>query len=122
MTVYDRIKPVRHSDSPEAASIRRNLEKIEGKSQRALTGLNADPNFMVTYDSHPFEKKRNLQGESLDKFKPMRIRFETGALDDMRDSTNAMKIDFIKNEILDRTAQFWSNALVSSVLGLLPGD
>mmetsp|Transcript_7947 Transcript_7947/g.11164 ORF Transcript_7947/g.11164 Transcript_7947/m.11164 type:complete len:650 (-) Transcript_7947:157-2106(-) len=41
----------------------------------------------------------------------MRIHFETSALDSMRTTTNGPQIDFIKNEILPRTANFWSSAL-----------
>ena len=112
-----RVESVRHSDSPEAAAIRRELREIEDKSQRSQTGFNSDPDFKVEYENHPWENSRRLQdgtsdGEtSGDKFKPMRIRFETKALDDMRDTSNAAKIDFIKNEILPRTASFWSQAL-----------
>ena len=35
-----------------------------------------------------------------DLYRPMRIRFETQALDDTRDASNAAKIDFIKTQIL----------------------
>lgn len=35
-----------------------------------------------------------------DPYKPLRITFETQALDDRRDANNAAKIDFIKTEIL----------------------
>ena len=114
-----RIQSIRHSKSPEARSILRELREIEERTQRSQTGFNADPNHAVPYENHPWEQDRNLQqnegsqGEQVAgaNFKPMRIRFETKALDDMRDSNNAAKIDFIKNEILPRTASFWSQAL-----------
>jgi len=41
----------------------------------------------------------------------MRIVFETKALDDMRDSSNAAKIDWYKTVILPKTSEFWSSAL-----------
>ena len=112
-----RVKSIRHSNSPEATSIRRELRVIEERQERYQTGFNADPDFRVEYENHPWEKSRKLQdgtsdGETRgDVFKQMRIRFETQALDDMRDASNAAKIDFIKNEILPRTASFWSQAL-----------
>ena len=111
------LKTFRHSDAPEAAAIRRALRDIEEGTHRSQTGFHADPDHRVPYHNHPFEAKnsdatnRNLQETTGDLFQPMRIRFETKALDDMRDSTNAAKIDFIKNEILPRTAKFWSQAL-----------
>ncbi|MGK3746549.1 MAG: leishmanolysin-like peptidase [Bacillariaceae sp.] len=46
-----------------------------------------------------------------DLYKPLRIRFETQALDDTRNADNAAKIDFIKTQILPDTAEFWSQAL-----------
>mmetsp|Transcript_34793 Transcript_34793/g.72959 ORF Transcript_34793/g.72959 Transcript_34793/m.72959 type:complete len:892 (+) Transcript_34793:497-3172(+) len=46
-----------------------------------------------------------------DLYRPMRIRFETQALDDTRDASNAAKIDFIKTQILPQTSRFWSDAL-----------
>lgn len=115
------LKTFRFSDTPEAASLRKTLREIEERSQRTQTGFHADPEHRVPYQNHPFEQpaavtddddsnNRNLQ-ETADLFQPMRIRFETKALDDMRDTTNAAKIDFIKNEILPRTAKFWSQAL-----------
>jgi Leishmanolysin len=109
-----RVLSVRHSDHHDAIRIRRELREVEEKSQRSQTGFNADPDFFVPYENHPWDaKNRDLQEgtETGSSFKPMRIRFETKALDDMRDASNAAKIDFIKNEILPRTAAFWSQAL-----------
>jgi hypothetical protein len=48
-------------------------------------------------------------GES--QFRPMRFTFETLALDSIRDSSNAAKIDWFKAEVLPRTASFWSSTL-----------
>mmetsp|Transcript_3820 Transcript_3820/g.10026 ORF Transcript_3820/g.10026 Transcript_3820/m.10026 type:complete len:886 (-) Transcript_3820:158-2815(-) len=49
--------------------------------------------------------------DGTDLYKPLRIRFETQALDDTRDANNAAKIDFIKTQILPRTSEYWSQAL-----------
>jgi hypothetical protein len=45
------------------------------------------------------------------QFRPMRITFETVALDSIRTSDNSAKIDWFKAEVLPRTAEFWSKAL-----------
>ena len=121
---HRQLKSVRHSDAPEAKAIRAALREIEERQQRSQTGFHADPGHRLSYENHPFDRAaggntdsdsshRNLQ-EVTDNgsiFRPMRIRFETGALDSLRDDTNFQKIDFIKNEILPRTAEFWSQAL-----------
>lgn len=44
--------------------------------------------------------KQNTGGKDL--YQPMRIIFETQALDDTRNADNAAKIDFIKNQILPK--------------------
>jgi leishmanolysin len=44
-------------------------------------------------------------------FRPIRMVFETSALDALRDDTNAAKIDWYVDEILPATAGFWSQAL-----------
>ena len=133
------LQSVRFSDSPEAIAIRATLREIEERQQRSQTGFHADPDHRIPYENHPFDHHRakisnnhhnnnqdsasdaaasshhhhhrNVQEVTGDNFKPMRIRFETGALDSLRDDTNFQKIDFVKNEILPRTASFWSQAL-----------
>jgi leishmanolysin-like peptidase len=85
---------------------------LEEKSERSRTGFLGDPNHKVPYINHPYDKEnRDLQETESSNFQPMRIQFETKALDDRRDSSNAAKIDFIKNEILAKTATFWSKSL-----------
>jgi len=49
--------------------------------------------------------------DARDVYKPMRIQFETQALDSTRSEENAAKIDFIKTKVLPATADFWSQAL-----------
>jgi hypothetical protein len=83
--------------------------------ERSRTGVNGDPNHIVPYENHPYDKttnRRQLQNtNTTDKFQPMRIVFETKALDNIRDSSNAAKIDWFKSVVLPRTAEFWSKTL-----------
>lgn len=106
---------IRRLYGPENALVRRNIREVEERPERSRTGFMGDPNHRVPYQNHPYDKTRNLQEEgetvSEDLFKPMRVTFYTAALDDLRTSENAAKIDFIESEILPRTAEFWSTAL-----------
>jgi Leishmanolysin len=113
-----RVQSVRLSNSAEAVAIRQELRAIEERAQRSQTGFKVDPDHMVPYDDHPWDivRDRSLQEDEsqsagTSSFQSMRIKFETQALDDMRDSSNGAKIDFVKNEILPRAAAFWSKAL-----------
>lgn len=103
---------IRRMYGPENAQVRKYRREVEDRPERSRTGLLGDPNHKVPYENHPYDKtNRHLQAQSSDLFKPMRIRFETKALDDTRTTSTAAKIDFIKNEILPKTATFWSQAL-----------
>ena len=105
---------IRRLYGPDNAHVRKNVRLLEEKPERSRTGFLGDPNHKVPYVNHPYDKSNNrdLQAASLNgNFQPMRIHFETGALDDRRDQNNGFKIDFIKNEILPKTANFWSSAL-----------
>jgi hypothetical protein len=111
---------IRRLYGPDNAHVRKNVRLLEEKSERSRTGFLGDPNHKVPYENHPYDKswERDLQDTGTAEVRvassnvqPMRIRFETGALDNRRDSSNAAKIDFIKNEILPRTAEFWSAGL-----------
>jgi Leishmanolysin len=113
-----RVQSVRLSNSVEAGSIRQQLRAIEERTQRSQTGFKADPDHVVPYDNHPWDivtdrrlQEDGSQSAGTSTFQNMRIKFETQALDDMRDSSNGAKIDFVKNEILPRAAAFWSQAL-----------
>ncbi len=44
-------------------------------------------------------------------FRPIRIHLETAALDAERTSTNGPQIDFVKNSILPRMRDYWTEAL-----------
>jgi hypothetical protein len=111
---------IRRVYGPENASVRKHVRLLEEKSERSQTGFLGDPNHIVPYENHPYERRRlqdnateptNTAEATPTNYKPMRIRFETAALDSRRDSDNAAKIDFIKNKILPTTAEFWATAL-----------
>jgi hypothetical protein len=113
-TTTPRESVIRRLYGPENAQVRKNVRLLEEKPERSRTGKLGDPSHEVPYENHPYDKsRRNLQDAAAEpsNYKPLRIRFETDALDDRRDADNAAKIDFIKNEILPRTATFWSRAL-----------
>jgi hypothetical protein len=108
--------------SPENAHVRKARRELEERPERSRTGFLGDPNHEVPYENHPYHKdRRTLEQEApldvevfnvpKDSFKPMRIRFDTEALDDRRTTETAAKIDFIVNEILPKTKDFWSKAL-----------
>jgi leishmanolysin-like peptidase len=107
---------IRRIYGEENALVRREVSLLEERMQRYQTGFNADPEHEVSYENHPYDqnRRRHLQSNNnmtTDLFKPMRIVFETKALDDIRDSTNAAKIDWYKTQILPITREFWSNTL-----------
>lgn len=106
---------VGYKDHPFDVARRRRLKEAEAKAKADGTG------------EEEGARRRRLDGTTADddgdddesKFKPLRIRFETGALKDMRIQypSFAPQIDFIENEILPRTSEFWSKAL-----GVVPVD
>ena len=124
-STYKREHVIRRLYGDDNAIVRKTMNEIELRMSRYSTGYNSDPNHIVPYENHPFDRaarRRRLeeQGDATNStsaptttatYKPMRIRFETKALDDIRDSSNAAKIDWFKTEILQATAAFWSSAL-----------
>ena len=127
-----RMHPIRRLYGEDNASVRRELNKIETESTDYWrTGIKGDPDHVVRYKNHPYAKNRDgshgddatkttpatrrLQeeddGDSDSIFKPMRIRFDTSALESQRTATNGAQIDFIENEILPRMGRFWSETL-----------
>jgi Leishmanolysin len=114
---------IRRLYGEDNALVRKEMNKIELRMSRYTTGFNADLNHIVPYENHPYDRttrQRRLEEEQKTNvtetqvtatYKPMRIRFETKALDDIRNSSNAAKIDWFKTEILPVTADFWSSAL-----------
>jgi len=100
---------------------------------RYQTGLAPDPKFKVPYENHPYDPKQrrhaqesNEGADTNDPFRPMRIHFDTSALDSMEDSSNADKIRWFKEVILPQTGDFWSQTLsvvpVSGNLRISPAD
>ena len=116
---------IRRLYGDDNAIVRKTMNEIELRMARYSTGYNGDPYHIVPYENHPYDRsarRRRLEDQedaanstsaptTTATYKPMRIRFETKALDDIRDSTNAAKIDWFKTEILQATAAFWSSAL-----------
>jgi len=101
------------------ASVLKEVREVEERMERSKTGFNGDPNHIVPYENHPYDRTspryRNLQtnttSTSTDLFQNLRISFFTTALDDIRSADNGAQIDFIKSEILPRMSDFWSTAL-----------
>ena len=113
---------------PENGEVRKHVRLLEEKSDRSQTGFLGDPNHKVPYDNHPYDldnpnsipnqrlrrQQRQLEDagggaasdttntniDARDVYKPMRIQFETQALDNTRSEENAAKIDFIKTKVL----------------------
>jgi leishmanolysin len=107
---------IRRLYGEENALVRKAISELEERMERYQTGFNVDPNHRVDYKHHPYdpEVRRRLQNNNATAdslFKPIRIKFETKALDDIRDSSNAAKIDWYKTQILPATARFWASAL-----------
>ena len=116
----ERVHFIKRIYGPDNADVRREISRLEERMERYQTGFNGDSNHQVPYESHPYdaETKRRLQEddntttvEAVSNFRPIRIVFQTQALDLIRDSSNSAKIDWYVNEILPATADFWSRAL-----------
>lgn len=103
---------IRRLYGPENAKARRNVAELEERSMRSQTGFRGDPNHIIEYENHPFDKTRRLQEDTNSSlYKPMRICFDTTTLESQRSSDNAARIDFVENEILPRMKDFWEKAL-----------
>ena len=114
------VHPIRRVYSPENSDVRDEIHKIETRENHYwTTGIRGDPSFEIDYNDHPYDPQssRKLQDGDTDEsvkesyFEPLRIHVEASALDDQKTSSNGAKIDFIKNEILPRMTQFWTDAL-----------
>jgi len=130
-----------HRIYQDGASTRRRVEELENTLQYYQTGIRGDPNHKLDYGpNHPFDikrKERELQlkmenNEHLSQdderflqdttnteqgdgdtnpFKPIRIHFDTSALDSQLSESNSNQINFVKNTILPRMANYWTEAL-----------
>lgn len=94
--------------------------RAQGDSNEGLTnGEDGDDNESPAEDgdganSNAKDRSFTMQAEGDGKdglFKPMRIFFDTDALELQRNALNGAQIDFIENEVLPRMGLFWSNAL-----------
>lgn len=111
---WERMHIVRRLYGEENADVRWEVSQLLERMERYQTGLAPDPDHIVPYENHPFDRRRDLQDSnetSTSAFQPIRIVFFADALDDARDSSNAAKIDWYKNVILPKTAEFWTSAL-----------
>ena len=110
------------------------MERLENSLSYYQTGIR-EINHIVDYGGrHPFDllrrkqKQRRLQDDNNttaattsesngeteteeDPFQPIRIQFDSSALDEQSSSYNQLKIDFVKSVILPRMRDFWSSAL-----------
>ena len=127
---YPRESVIRRLYGPENGQVRKHVRQLEEQSYRSQTGFLGDPNHKVPYENHPYDpesptfagrrklkesENRELQDETeyvtdpngdgtttTNLYKPLRIKFETQALDDLRTEETAAKIDFIKTEVLPK--------------------
>ena len=107
---------VRRLYGEDNASVRKEIRALEERIPRYRTGIPEDSDHIISYNNHPFDPsvRRRLQetnSTGSSAFQSMRIVFETKALDDIRDSSNAARIDWYKTVILPKTAEYWSNTL-----------
>ena len=131
-TTTTRRHPI-HRIYHDNSHIRRRMEKLENSLPYFQTGIRGDPNHKLQYTNHPFDrmrKERELQelddeenndnnnnnnGEEFtqedDPFQPIRIHFDTSALDSELTNDNGAQIDFVKQTILPRMRDYWSSAL-----------
>lgn len=116
---------IRRLYGPENGEVRKHVRLLEERSDRSQTGFMGDPSHVVPYENHPYDlqnpnsipnrRKRKLEDASGASaatngpdtgeaggaaYQPMRIRFETQALDDTRSAENAAQIDFLKTQVL----------------------
>jgi len=77
--------------------------------------LKIENNEQLTQDDERFlqegtEQQEGGEGDT-NPFKPIRIHFDTSALDSQLSETNSNQINFVKNTILPRMANYWTEAL-----------
>jgi hypothetical protein len=113
-----RISPMQRIYGLENAAVRDAIHKIETESTHyRRTGVLFDTSHEVDYHAgHPLKPNRKLaEGDEVEDeenfFKPMRISFVTEALDNTRSANNGAQIDFVKEKVLPRMGEFWTEAL-----------
>lgn len=130
-----------HRIYQDGASTRRRVEELENTLEYYQTGIRGDPSHKLDYGpNHPFDIKRKerelklklennehlsqdderflqdttnteQEGGDTNPFKPIRIHFDTSALDSQFSESNSNQINFVKNVILPRMANYWTEAL-----------
>ena len=75
--------------------------------------LKIENNEQLTQDDERFlqDTTSTEGGEGTNPFKPIRIHFDTSALDSQLSESNSNQINFVKNTILPRMANYWTEAL-----------
>lgn len=85
-----------------------------------------DQSLETDYFDRELSSSTNSTSTSSSMFQPLRITFNTDALDAQDDGTNTAKINFIKTQLLPRAAAFWSQTLsvvpVQGYLQINPDD
>ena len=91
-----------------------NKEEDEARKRRHNRNLQDNPEGN-TIDNNGASQTPNTDGTTTvdidDPFQPIRIHFDTTALDAEYSSDNALRIEFVKNTILPRMANYWTSAL-----------
>lgn len=112
---------------------RRLVEKHNGdlRAAHAAAAVSSDndksqeANYQRKLESSTSSSSSNNNSSS-SNFRPIRITFNTDALDAQDDGTNTAKINFIKTQLLPRAAAFWSQTLsvvpVQGYLQINPSD
>lgn len=123
---------IRHIYGDHNALVRKEIAAIEERIPRYTTGLPEDPSHIVSYNNHPFdpEVRRRMQSTNItdtqSNFQPIRMAVETKALDDVRDASNAAKIDWFKTVVMPKAVGFWASTLsvipVQGNLRITSGD
>lgn len=124
-STYKRQSVIRRLYGEENGPVRKHVRLLEERSQRSQTGFLGDPDHRVPYENHPYDpesptfvgrRRRKLEDNGgsggdgsdyttddptvTDLYKPLRIKFQTEALDSLRSEETAAKIDFIKTQVL----------------------
>jgi leishmanolysin len=96
---------IEYQDHPYDPETRRRQRQLSSSSSSSSNSSNS------TNTTSSSGNSNSTLVSSANLFKPMRFTFYTQALQNARDGTNDAKIDWYINEILPKTAAFWSSAL-----------
>lgn len=101
---WERLPVVERVYGEHNTDVRTNIRRVEEAMTRYQTGVPPDPAHEVPYEKHPYDEKnrRRLQQtgnvteiDGSSRFQPIRMHFETVALNQMREQAteNAAKIE-----------------------------